>query len=312
MNKTELSNGVVYLGNSIDVVKTLPDNSVDCVITSPPYYQLRDYNYEGQWGLEDTYKEYLDNLISLMHELKRVLKDTGTMWINLGDTYMNNSSYSQAGRQGFGRDKIGMLNKKDDKIRKKSLMMMPERFAIRCIDEVGLILRNSIIWASPNKIPESVTDRFSKKKEYIYFFTKQPKYYFDLDSIKDPLIHKTASGIKFGGNKGDGNATGIYSGNNYDASKLTGKNPGDVTDLWKITNKPNSDKHYASYNAELINKPLIAGCPEGGVVLDPFAGTGTTGIACIDNKRKYIMIDMSEEYYNLMVEKLTKKENDVV
>lgn len=310
MEIKQLKHGVIYLADALETVKMLPDESIDCVITSPPYFQLRDYGYDSQWGLEKTHTEYLDNLISLMHELKRVLKDSGSMWINLGDTYMNNSSYSKAGRQGFGNDKIGMLNKKDDKIRKKSLMLIPERFAIRCVDEVGLILRNSIIWASPNKIPESVTDRFSKKKEYIYFFTKQQKYYFDLDSIKDPLIHKAVSGIKFGGKKGDGNATGIYSGNEYDASKLTGKNPGDVTDLWKITNKPNSDKHYASYNTELITKPLIAGCPERGVVLDPFAGTGTTAIACIDNNRSYVMIDASEEYYNLMIEKLTKKEQE--
>jgi len=132
-----------------------------------------------------------------------------------------------------------------------------------------------------------------------------------LESIKEPLIHTKAKGIKFGGNKGDGNEAGIYSGNEYDASKLTGKNPGDVSDLWKITNKPNSDKHYASYNTELIAKPLLGGCPVGGVVLDPFAGTGTTAIACIDNNRKYIMIDKSEEYYNLIIDKLTKKESDI-
>lgn len=290
--------------DSLVFTKQLPDKSIDSVITSPPYYQLRNYGFDEQWGLEKTYQEYLNNLISLMVELKRVLKDEGTMWINLGDTYMNNSSYSDKGRQGFGKDKVGMLYKHDDCIQQKSLMLIPHRFAIRCVDELGLILRNDIIWGKRNGMPESVSDRFGKKHEFIFFFVKQQKYYFDLDRIRD----KTITGldrcdvIKL---KTSSQTTALNSGRAQELDEKgsfefknnpLGKNPGDVSDFWDIPTKPSSAKHYATYNNDLINKPIIAGCPEGGIIFDPFAGTGTTLVRAIQLGRKTIGCDGNREY----------------
>ena len=180
----------IYEGTCLDVIRTFPDKSIDCVITSPPYWQLRDYGWDGQWGNEPTFKMYLENLWSLMDEIWRVLKDTGTVWINLGDTYNsggNTRSQKEGQKQGaVPHDylKATGFTKTDISLngRAKTLLLIPHRFAIGCIDK-GWIMRNDIIWAKRNGMPESVTDRFTKKHEYFFFMTKNEKYYFDLDSI---------------------------------------------------------------------------------------------------------------------------------
>ena len=163
----------IHNGDVLEVMARIPDASVDSVITSPPYWQLRDYGYPEQWGLEPTYQEYLEHLWALMDEIWRVLKDSGTVWINLGDTY------GGTGAKGVGE--YGKLNHmtqnefKGNSATSKCLLLIPHRFAIGCIDR-GWVMRNDIIWAKRNGMPESVTDRFSKKHEYIFFMTKNPKY----------------------------------------------------------------------------------------------------------------------------------------
>ena len=297
----------IYNGNCLDVIKTFDDKSIDSIITSPPYWQLRDYQWDGQWGLEPTFQMYLENLWSLMDEIYRVLKDTGTVWINLGDTYMNNSSYCEKGRQGYGNDKIGMINKKDLLVKQKSLCLIPHRFAIGCIDR-GWIMRNDIVWAKRNGMPESVTDRFSKKHEYFFFMTKNEKYYFDLDGIrvKSPPLNR------WGGNKLVANGTSQWDAGTGQESYRTRdmqpndgmKNPGSVSDFWDIPTQPSKDAHYATYNTKLIDKPIVAGCPIGGVILDPFAGTATTGCRAIELQRKFIGIEGSTEFVNIANKKL--------
>ena len=247
----------------------IDDSSIDCVITSPPYWQLRDYGYSDQWGLEPTYQEYLEKMWDFMDEIWRVLKDTGTVWVNIGDTYSTKSggfTYEKS------TDKLSsytnnMKVEQPKAERHKSLLMIPHRFAIGCYDR-GWIIRNDIVWAKRNAMPESVVDRFSKKHEYFFFMTKKSVgYYFDLDNIK----------------------IGSMDGSN--------KNPGDVSDFWDIPTKGSSSNHYASYNTNLIDKPILAGCPEGGTVLDPFCGTGTTIFRAQELGREYIGIEASEEFY---------------
>jgi DNA modification methylase len=292
----------IYNESCLDTLRRIPNDYLDCVITSPPYWQLRDYGYDGQWGLESTYQEYLEHLWEMMDEIYRVLKSSGTVWINLGDTYGD----------------------------KKCLMLIPHRFAIGCIDR-GWIVRNDIIWAKRNGMPESCTDRFSKKHEYFFFMVKSEKYYFDLNSIRDSiksislerykykftgqeggnsnnfkgdkthLIPKTK--IKFGGNKGDGNDNGIYSGNEW-TPREDGKNPGSVSDFWDILTKPSSNEHYASYNEELIRKPILAGCPIDGIIYDPFMGTGSTAESALRAKRKFIGSEMSTKYMEIADKRL--------
>lgn len=308
----------VIQGDCLETVKKIADESIDSVITSPPYYQLRNYGWDGQWGLEKTYQEYLDKLISLMGELKRVLKPTGTMWINLGDTYntvsgnMKSKNYQNTINSNMDSSVISKdVYTKPKDIPSKSLCLIPHRFAIRCIDELGLILRNDIIWAKRNGMPESVTDRFSKKHEYFFFMVKNQKYYFDLDGVRDRHLtpiqenrdrknenyERATRNIK--GNMEDGltrTTAGLNMKPPEEKQNPNGKNPGDVSDFWDIPTKPSSEKHYATFNTDLIDKPIVAGSPEGGIILDPFCGTGTTLARALQLNRKVIGIDGSKEY----------------
>lgn len=288
----------------MDIIKTLPDKSIDCVITSPPYWQLRDYGWDGQWGNEPTFQMYLENLWSLMDEIWRVLKDEGTVWVNLGDTYgtqsggMRNAMKQNTGvkPESFGD---GIIQSKSIH---KCLLLIPHRFAIGCIDR-GWIIRNDIIWAKRNGMPESVTDRFSKKHEYFFFMAKNEKYYFDLDGIKDRTLTydftvRDRDTTKLNNTPGRTKMGGLKE-NNYNT-----KNPGSVSDFWDIPTKGNNEKHYAAYNTKLIDKPIVAGCPVGGIILDPFCGTATTGCRAIDLGRKFIGIEGKAEYVEIGNKKL--------
>lgn len=298
-----MKENVIYNEPCLETLRKMDDKSIDCVITSPPYWQLRDYGYPEQWGLEPTFNEYLEHLWSLMDEIYRVLKPNGTVWVNLGDTY-NGNKVGNTSNKGYNENtKITTFRKeKIEAIKDKCLLLIPHRFAIGCIDR-GWIVRNDVIWAKRNGMPEPVTDRFSKKHEYMFFMVKSDKYYFDLDAIRDknttsqkeinrqkrglnPQGYAIAVGMKDGYSGGVG-----YSEN--------GKNPGSVSDFWDIPTKPSSSKHYAVYNDSLIAKPILAGCPEQGIIYDPFMGSGSTAEAAIRANRKFIGSEMSEEYFKI-------------
>jgi DNA modification methylase len=287
----------------LNTLKKIPDNFIDAVITSPPYWQLRDYGYEGQWGLEPTYQEYLEHLWEMMDEIYRVLKPTGTCWINLGDTYGgNNSMASNNGRAGFGNPREQIISRGIS----KCLMLIPHRFAIGCIDR-GWIMRNDIVWAKRNGMPDSVKDRFTKKHEYFFFMVKSEKYYFDLDSIRDK--HKWADDKRNDGNRHKYQESVKSSNNDWIATNAvsfnpSGKNPGDISDFWDVPTKPNRESHYAQYSDDLIKKPILAGCPEGGLIYDPFMGSGSTAEACLRANRKFIGSEMSEEYIKIANKRL--------
>ena len=199
----------IYTEPCLETLRKMPDEFIDCVITSPPYWQLRDYGYDGQWGLEPTFQQYLEHLWEMMDEIWRVLKPTGTVWINLGDTYNgtgggHNISEKRESYKKYNENLKPAPNGKNVKdIRSKCLLLLPHRFAIGCIDR-GWILRNDIIWAKRNGMPESVTDRFSKKHEFFFFMTKNEKYFFDLDSVRDKVKAESLKRYEyeFSGNKG--------------------------------------------------------------------------------------------------------------
>lgn len=385
----------IYNEPCLDTLKKMPNDFLDCVITSPPYWQLRDYGYDGQWGLEPTFQEYLEHLWEMMDEIYRVLKPTGTCWINLGDTYAKDNG----------------LN--------KCLMLIPHRFAIGCIDR-GWIMRNDIIWAKRNGMPESCTDRFSKKHEYFFFMVKSERYFFDLDAIRDSIKSVSIERYKYkftgqeGGNsnnfKGDKShlipqskyqtidiekehrqgmhqnrgenviekrpslptqkefvkflrdrikmnvlvdsvdipkttiehwyrndekgfafpsiehwevikdyldnwdddfesmhakmTDVVYESDDINKNAERGKNPGTISDFWDIPTKPSASEHYASYNDELIRKPILAGCPEGGLIYDPFMGTGSTAQASLRANRNFIGSEMSDKYIKICEKRL--------
>ena len=309
-----------------------------------------------------------------MKECKRVIKPTGTIWINLGDSYAGNKEGNDDPKLNESVRKSGVSKKVTD-IPNKSLMLIPHRFAIRCVDELGLILRNDIIWAKPNGMPESVTDRFSKKHEFIFFFVKSQKYFFDLDGVRDkskPLDRWGGPKLKANGVSDWDKSTNQSSYRDRDMQPNNAmKNPGDVSDFWNITTKGSSDKHYATFNSELIDKPIVAGCPEfvcvkcgkprekiiesekydyakskrqltnvpnrsdsrhntaekptlnktitgltdcnckagftGGIVLDPFAGSGTTLQRVLQLNRNVIGIEASKEYFEIAEKKIEKE-----
>jgi DNA modification methylase len=293
----------------LETLSRMPDKSIDCVITSPPYWQLRDYGYDGQWGLEPTFQEYLQHLWEMMDDIYRVLKDQGTCWINLGDSFSTQSGTNAALSRGnhYQSDSTYITNRgesgkllKPKNLPNKCLLLIPHRFAIGCIDR-GWILRNDIIWAKRNGMPESVTDRFTKKHEYIFFMVKSEKYYFDLDSIREKHSIVSLNRDKYGRKSEYANGQAAV-GRSYEAGEMCnpkGKNPGSVSDFWDITTKPSSNKHYASYNDELLMKPILAGCPEGGIIYDPFMGTGTTAITALRANRNFIGSEMSTEYIKI-------------
>lgn len=304
----------IYQEPCLETLKSMPDCYLDCVITSPPYWQLRDYGYNGQWGLEPTYQQYLEHLWEMMDEIYRVLKPTGTVWINLGDSYSTQSGTNLAIARGknyesnstylTNRGESGKLIK-DKSLPNKCLLLLPHRFAIGCIDR-GWIVRNDVIWAKRNGMPESVTDRFSKKHEYFFFMVKSEKYFFDLDAVKDK-----SSGNRWGGNDfivsdksklDENNLNGLHRNRNMNIDGM--KNPGDVSDFWDIPTKPSSNKHYASYNDKLLEKPILAGCPENGIVYDPFMGTGSTAEVALRSNRNYIGSEMSSDYVKIAHKRL--------
>lgn len=300
----------IYEESCLDTCKRLPDNSLDCVITSPPYWQLRDYGYPEQWGLEPTFQEYLEHLWQLMDEIYRVLKPSGTVWVNLGDTYGTTSGNMKECNLRTNKIKYtgAIAGYKKPENMHKCLILIPHRFAIGCIER-GWIMRNDIIWAKRNGMPESVTDRFSKKHEYMFFMVKSEKYYFDLDAIRQ----KSKPLDRWGGNKliAKGisewdKGTGQKSYRSRELQPNDGmKNPGSVSDFWDIPTKQSSSKHYATYNDSLLVKPILAGCPKGGIIYDPFMGTGSTAEAALRAGRLFIGSEMSAEYNAISRDRLS-------
>ena len=297
----------IYNEPCLETLARMDDNSIDCVITSPPYWQLRDYGYDGQWGLEPTFNEYLEHLWSMMCECYRVLKPQGTCWVNLGDTYNNNSggggeSCTTGNKKAL--EECGRRSKQDKRYASKCLLLIPHRFAIGCID-MGWIVRNDVIWAKRNGMPESVTDRFSKKHEYMFFMVKSEKYHFDLDAIRDKSLTNNNCKDVGRGTQGYSEASGNMRNNNGGLGYYEkGKNPGSVSDFWDIPTKPSSSLHYATYNDSLLVKPIIAGCPEGGIIYDPFMGSGSTAEAALRANRKFIGSEMSDEYMKISEKRL--------
>lgn len=263
-------------GDALEQSQTLPAGSVDCIVTSPPYFGLRDYGSAGQYGLEETPAEYVETMRALFSELHGALADDGTLWLNLGDSY------------GKG----------------KQLQGIPWRVALALQDD-RWTLRNDVIWHKPNGMPQSVTDRLGGKHEHIFMFSKSEKYHFDLDAIRE---EHTCERLR-----GSGPRSKPGTGRNDAGAPTTsqrhplGKNPGDV---WSINTVAFTEAHFAVYPPDLVARCVKAGCKPGGTVLDPFSGSGTTGMVAQRLGRKYVGIDISAEYLKLSLE--TRLQNGVL
>jgi len=290
----------LHHGDALDVAREMPSGSVDCIVTSPPYYGLRDYGTDGQYGLEASPAEYVERLRALFGELRRVLADDGTLWLNLGDSYNSGGNgFSSGGHDAptinsapyTGQGRVGIKS-----LQSKNLIGIPWRVAFALQDD-NWILRNAIIWNKPNAMPESVTDRLSGKYEHVFLFVKQKRYWFDLDPIREPRLGQqggTKSAIRPGMPLRQYN--GITAAGNLREVNDTARNPGDV---WTIPTQPFPCAHFACYPIQLPQRAIQAGCKPGGTVCDPFHGSGTTGAAAQRTGRKYIGIDINAKYLDL-------------
>lgn len=289
----------LHLGDTLQVLRSMPDGSVNMICTSPPYYGLRDYGTEGQYGLEATPAAYVETMRDVFREARRVLADDGTLWLNLGDSYVagppgKRRSSGLQGRSQAVTTPEGLGDKTRCGMPEKNLMMIPVRVALALQDDCWL-LRNDIIWARPNAMPESVADRLSTRYEHVFLFAKQSRYWFDLDAIREP--HK-APGRRAGAGAFAGRnvnhprtATGDYTGQHPN-----GRNPGDI---WEIATRPYPAAHFATFPIDLPLRCIKAGCKPGGTVLDPFSGSGTTGEAARRLGRRYVGIDLNAAYHDL-------------
>lgn len=309
--------GEILVGDCRESLRSLPDRSVNCVVTSPPYFGLRDYGVDGQLGLEPTPDEFVAAMVEVFREVWRVLRDDGTLWLNLGDSY-NNAGSSRNGegldgsRRGgaTGPDGATSYKKRDLRyalrehgIKHKDLIGIPWRVAF-ALQADGWYLRQDIIWSKPNPMPESVTDRCTKAHEYIFMLSKSPRYYFDSEAIKEPAVsdHKSGNGFKRDARMSYQNADGTPRGNDEQWTDVGGKR--NRRSVWTVSTKPFKGAHFATFPPDLIEPCVLAGAPVGGVVLDPFGGAGTTGLVAQRNGRNSVLCELNYEYVGIACERL--------
>ncbi|GHV39233.1 methyltransferase [Bacteroidia bacterium] len=321
---------VIHQTDALSGLKLLEDGSVDCIATSPPYWQLRDYGldailwggdtvcihdfdewsacricggWSGQLGQEPSREMYIAHLLMIFDECRRVLKKTGTLWVNLGDSYSKPHKYNRAGndRWGNGKNTFCLNDIRVDmsvhRIPPKSLCNIPGRFADEMVLR-GWILRNEIIWHKPAVIPASVRDRFTIDFEKVFFFTKFPKYGFRQQF--EPYAASTSGRYERGYNT-EGFKNAVYRKQYGAPAGIKDINPmgRNMRTVWRIATESNHEMHFAAYPAKLVETPIMAGCPEGGVVLDPFMGSGTTAVAAKRLGRHYIGFEPNPAYVDI-------------
>jgi DNA modification methylase len=325
----------------------MPDESVNCCVTSPPYFGLRDYGVAGQVGLERTYPEYIDRIVEVFREVRRVLRVDGTLWLNLGDSYATGAGKvgecpgggeqgerwrgagpkDQDTKRSAPRGPMTQANRlPQPSLKPKDLMMIPARVAI-ALQEDGWYLRSDVIWHKPNPMPESVTDRPTKAHEYLFLLTKSERYYYDSDAIREPFATdpkenyperakitgrgEQASNTACPGTPQQSKSGGFppkqsqlgkrtYTGFNarWDAAEEGGTLPlgRNKRTVWTVCTQPFPEAHFAVYPPSLIEPCILAGSPEGGTVLDPFTGSGTTGVVALRHGRSFLGIELNPTY----------------
>jgi DNA modification methylase len=316
----------ILTGDCRDVLKTLPDASVHCCVTSPPYFGLRDYGIAEQIGLEQTPEAFVAELVAVFREVHRVLRDDGTLWLNLGDSYANDTKWggSSSGKHVtalHGDSGIGRRRHMTG-LKSKDLIGIPWRVAF-ALQADGWYLRQDIIWSKPNPMPESVRDRCTKAHEYVFLLSKSERYFYDADAIAEPLsvtsVARLAQDVESqaGSDRVPGKTNGTMKavgrkaladgqsrlGERRDALRAEGALHGaefgatrNKRSVWSITTQPFSEAHFATMAPELAETCIKAGCPIGGTVLDPFGGAGTTGLVADRLQRDALLIELSPAY----------------
>jgi DNA modification methylase len=294
----------IYQGDCLKIMKDMPSSFINCCVTSPPYWGLRDYGVDDQLGLETNHQDYVNKMVEVFREVRRILRDDGTLWLNLGD------SYSGSGKGAY-KDGVVRLSEKSKKqktnsgthhgvfvktesgLKPKDLVGIPWRVAF-ALQEDGWYLRQDIIWSKPNPMPESVQDRCTKSHEYIFLLSKSPKYYFS--PIKEKAVGPAKKcGIKNDASRNDSNRTGILRGDGVTRNKRS---------VWTVSTKPFKEAHFATFPPDLIEPCILAGCPKNGIILDPFFGSGTTGLVAQRHERNCIGIELNPNYIEIAKNRL--------
>lgn len=318
-----MSDVEILIGDCMKSLSDMPEKSVHCCVTSPPYFGLRDYGHEGQIGLEETPDEYVQSIVEVFREVRRVLRDDGTVWLNLGDSYSNVGKWggSTSGKhakalhgeqQSSCREKRDYSAIADTGLKHKDLIGIPWRVAF-ALQADGWYLRQDIIWAKPNPMPESVRDRCTKAHEYIFLLSKGPTYYYDHEAVKEQATKKPqkmqADPERVKSKSRGPHARGEEGFNHQYADRdrvwaADGKR--NRRSVWTVNSRPYKGAHFATFPPDLIEPCILAGCPEGGTVLDPFAGSGTTGGVALANGRYAILCELQPEYRPLIEQRISE------
>jgi len=299
----------IILGDCITGMKTLPDGCVHTCITSPPYFGLRDYSGgDSELGQEETVDGYVQNMVEVFREVRRILRDDGTLWLNLGDTYAANRTYqvrqSVQGEYCTNDERYGGRGSKvPEGLKPKDLIGIPWRVAF-ALQADGWYLRQDIIWHKPNPMPESVEDRCTKAHEYIFLLSKKPKYYYDYEAVKEPVAGSTVNRLSQKNLPNQNGSTRVPGKTNGNMKAVGNTETRNRRSVWTVTTKGYKGAHFAVYPEDLIVPCVLAGCPENGTVFDPFTGSGTTAVVALKNGRNYIGTELNPEYVKLAEERI--------
>lgn len=302
-------NCTILQGDALELLRTLPPESVHTCVTSPPYYNLRDYGVEGQIGNEDSVEEYLQALVTVFREVRRVLRPDGTLWVNVGDSYATKSGSQPPTNT---RNSCGHTAKRVPQgYKKKDLIGIPWQLAF-ALRADGWYLRQDIIWQKPNCMPESVNDRCTKSHEYIFLLSKSERYYFDAAAISEPVTSAKGNARTFrgggaytGGRSHDNSAQVERESHGNSENKAGRRNKRSV---WSVSTNGFRGAHFAVFPEKLIEPCILAGCPEGGVVLDPFAGSGTTGVVAKRMGRGFMGCEINPSYVEMAARRIAEVE----
>ncbi len=301
----------VSVGDCLDGLRAMPDGCAQTCVTSPPYYGLRDYGCAGQIGMESTPQEFVARLVAVFAEARRVLADDGTLWVNIGDSYAA-STRGSSGKGDKQRSNAGTLLadrrcRIPDGVKPKDLLGIPWRLAFALQDD-GWFLRSDIVWAKPNPMPESVTDRPTRAHEYVFLLSKRPRYFYDATAIREPDSGQRA-GNGLAGRQGGARNTVVRGG----VGSTEPWQPGggrNARSVWTITPEPYEGAHFATMPPDLARRCILAGSRKGDVVVDPFGGAGTTALVALAHQRRALLCELNADYVPLMRERLAAVDTD--
>lgn len=277
-NTINLDDSIIMEGDALHAIRLLPSNSIQCVVTSPPYWGLRDYGIDGQIGLEGTLPQFINHLVAIFNEIKRVLRDDGTLWVNIGDGYTSgNRGYRATDKKNPARA-MAVRPDTPEGMKPKDLQGIPWRLAFALQDD-GWYLRSDIVWHKPNAMPESVKDRPTRAHEYLFMLTKSERYFYDYEAVKEPGLN----------------------------GKLRNRRS-----VWDVNTQPFAEAHFATFPQKLIEPCILASTRPGDYVLDPFFGSGTVGIVCAEQQRLYVGVELNPEYVAISAKRLNAAKDIII